>query len=198
MDKSYTTNEDGTDCYDGGWTFAISSYVIDKCTYRQSDDVSAFVTCEKDAIYYTRYFNSNNCTEIINSTNNATNVRRNNMTLGCQFRVNPPHTPNGYISSIDCATAINTIEPTSPPTTSLPTPSPSIKCSYTVIPEADDGLARGVAVPLDTCLPAPFDGVSYSYTCNKNKTGVIKQTYTSSIKCDLSESVIINTTYDSV
>ena len=79
----------------------IGTYVIDQCTYRASDNVSAFVTCDKNHIYYTRYYNSSDCQEIIDPNNN-TNVRHLTQTIGCNFAQDPPYIPVGFISSIRC------------------------------------------------------------------------------------------------
>ena len=76
-------------------------------------------------------------------------------------------------------------------TTTSPTPSPSYGCAYTV---SDIELVLGAAVPLHTCLENPYDGNSYMYTCNTNKTEIIKHSYSTSVYCNPDESVIINTT----
>eukprot|EP01083_Nonionella_stella_P136210 414348_1 len=79
-------------------------------------------------------------------------------------------------------------------TTPSPTSAPSKGCSYTVLP--DDRLAKGVAVPLHTCIrtPFPLPGTSIYYKCNTNKTEVQMLQYTTSDSCDSTESIVINTT----
>ena len=82
----------------------------------------------------------------------------------------------------------NTSIPTALPT-ALPTGAPSYGCQYTILPYADNRFARGVAVPLHTCLEKPWDGTSTRYICDENKTSIIKQFYNNPF-CDGNESYI--------
>ena len=93
--------DDDGDCIDTGHTLGIGSYVVDRCTFYQN--FSAMVTCDKSSIMYVRYNGTSRCEEIRSgNASAANNVRVARQELGCQYRVNAPSEPNGWIASIAC------------------------------------------------------------------------------------------------
>eukprot|EP01084_Bolivina_argentea_P221083 374537_1 len=93
VDRTWIETQD-QECKDGGSDLGIGGYVTNHCTFY--GNYSAMTTCDKSSITFTRYNSTTKCEEIGN------NVRITKMSIGCQYRINPPYTPNGWIESIRC------------------------------------------------------------------------------------------------